>query len=516
MVDIKRKATEIKRKMGIYETRRPQTSAQPQQFEKKWLHPILPSYWDVFHAHNEKRREQGLLPSDFCYDVGIFLVGFRSIPIVLSLAEIHPRAQIYFLYSRDTRPMLGEIADRIAAMLPESDLRTRVKNAVGEKPNFQSDFAVELADPSDPVETFKRIKEIVNRVDSDKRIALDLTGGKKTMISGGFTAGTILGGANFTSSACDMFYVDAETYDSHRHAPEPGTEFLSQLKNPLDIYNWQTRQKAEDFFDGHNYEVAANLWGDVKKNLDTHAKRYGLDAELEAVQASLEMANCYRFWDAFDYEASGDLKGKWGYDEKHVYRSIDVLDILSVVCNRQTLFEDDTRVIHYAVDRYQNAIRRQTSGKLDDAMVRFTQVVEILCNYRIYQIAKAGHLRHGSRAAVSIVPDKRWNLSPLIKILFGSRPNKANRQSYKISDAEERWKVTDFGYESVNDITASIGPRNDFIHLNSSMNQEKTKEDAEKLQRLARKFLENFSRSYCAENGLTFETLLELHELCWE
>lgn len=506
---------DIKKKMRDYERERSQASSYtPQQRDEKWLYPILPSYWDVFHAHNEKRRGQGLLPSDFCYDVGIFLVGFSSLPIVLSLAEIQPRVQIYFLYSRDTRPMLGEIADRIAAMLPESDLTTRVKNAVGEKPNFQSDFAVELVDPSDPVETFKRIKEIVGRVDLDKRIALDLTGGKKTMISGGFTAGTILVGANLTSSACDMFYVDAETYDSRRHAPEPGTEFLSQLENPFDIYNWQTRHEAKAFFDEHNYEVAAELWGYVKKKLDVHAKRYGLDAELEAVQASLEMANCYRLWDAFDYEASRDFKGKWGYDEKHVYHSIDVLDILSEVCDRHTLFEDDTRVIHYAVDRYQNAIRRKKSGKLDDAIVRFTQVVEILCNYRIYQIAEDGHLHHGSRACESIDPDRSWNLRPLIKLLFENAPYKANRQSYRIPAAEERWKVTDFGYKDVQDITASIVPRNDFIHFNSSMNQEKTKEDAEKLQMLARKFLENFSRSYCSENGFPFEALLELHELC--
>ncbi len=513
MVDINQ--NEIKKKMRDYERRRSSGEA-PQQLEEKLLYPILPSYWDVFHARNEERRGQGLLPSDFCYDVGIFLVGFRSIPIVLSLAEIQPRVQIYFLYSRDTLPMLGEIADRIAVMLPESDLRTRVKNAIGEKPKFQSDFAVELADSSDPVETFKRIKEIVGRVDLDKRIALDLTGGKKTMISGGFTACTILVGANLTSSACDMFYVDAETYDSRRHAPEPGTEFLSQLENPFDIYNWQTRHKAEAFFDEHNYEVAAELWGYVKKKLDAHAKRYGLDAELEAVQESLEMANCYRLWDAFDYEASGDFKGTWGYDEKHVYRSIDVLDILSKVCDKHTLFEDDTRVIHYAVDRYQNAIRRKQSGKLDDAIVRFTQVVEILCNYRIYQIAEDGHLRHGSRACESICPDKPWRLSPLIKLLFGSTLYRENSQFYEIPAAEEQWKVTDFGYECVKDITRSIVPRNDFIHFNSGMNQEKTKEDAEKLQMLARKFLENFSRSYCSENGLPFEVLLELHELCWD
>ena len=48
-----------------------------------------------------------------CYDVGIFLVGYSSLPIVLSLAEINPTEKIYFIYSKDTKDVLDEIHNRI-------------------------------------------------------------------------------------------------------------------------------------------------------------------------------------------------------------------------------------------------------------------------------------------------------------------------------------------------------------------------------------------------------------------
>ena len=80
----------------------------------------------------------------------------------------------------------------------------------------------EIAEPSDPVSTFQEIKNIIDRVrDSlgdNARIALDLTGGKKTMIGGGFTAGSIYS----VAPKCDMFYVDSPVYNPDRGAPKPG------------------------------------------------------------------------------------------------------------------------------------------------------------------------------------------------------------------------------------------------------------------------------------------------------
>ena len=208
---------------------------------EKPVNKILPTYFEVFKANNEDPDIPKNLPDKFCYDVGIFLVGYSSIPIVLSIAAIQPRQEIYFLHSKGTDYIVAQIQERIKAMLGKGVALTKLVEC--------ADY-VEVDNPSDPVATFKQIKGIVNAV-GDKHVALDLTGGKKPMLGGGFTAAAILRFADsIRSSACDMFYVDSSQYNEKLGAPVPGTEFLTQLKNPYDIYNVQSTLEAEKLFNG--------------------------------------------------------------------------------------------------------------------------------------------------------------------------------------------------------------------------------------------------------------------------
>ena len=520
-----RKLREISKGMDAYNN--PSNSSfSPKQIEEKYLNPILPAYWEVFHTHNISRRRENLLPNregnnDLppCYDVGIFLVGFSSIPIVLSLAEIQPNEQIYFLYSSETESVLHEISNRIRAMLGDSHspLIDLVEDTVL---NNLKHSALKIDNPSDPVETFKRIKEIVNQV-GNKSVALDLTGGKKTMIGGGFIAGSILTSIDDGQRrTCDMFYIDSLEFDPDRGTPTPGTEFLSLLENPYDMYNVQHTVEAEKLFKQHNYEAAANLWKGVRDKLEKHATRYGLETEKTDAVNHHRRANCYSLWDAFYYDKAKNLKNRhensWGYNEKHVHASaqIDVLDILSEVSDRRSLFKEEARVIHYSVDRYQNGIRRKKSGRLDDAIVRFTQVIEMLCSYKIYKIAQDnGFVDVSSGNTKSIDPIKGKFISDVIRFLFGKSTLKDGDVHYKASNEDMLLDIREYGASEVNDLINLIDYRNDFIHFNSSMKQQQTETNADALQEFAKKFLENFSSDYCTKiDGLSFEGLLKLHE----
>ena len=366
----------------------------PAAYLRRWL----PQYWQAVRAINSyqwERREKRL-PIDVPYDVGIFLVGFSSIPIVLSIAEIQPRQKIYFIHSNDTRRKCDEITNRFTEMLkdppfPPFSPLIGSADAASLIARVQSADRRGIAEPSDPVSTFQEIKDIIDSVrdclGNDARIALDLTGGKKTMIGGGFTAGSIYS----VSPQCDMFYVDSLVYNPDLGAPKPGTEFLTQLESPYDVYNVQSVVQAEELFYEHNYEAAMRLWDEVQKTLGDHADRYGLENEQDAAKKNYCMADCYSPWDAFDYKAAADSARDngdlWEYSSKHVNGQIDVLNILHVVEDQETLFACESRVIHWAVDRYQNAVRRRENDRFDDAIVRFTQVIEILCIYQIYRIA---------------------------------------------------------------------------------------------------------------------------------
>ena len=490
----------------------------------EYLDGVLPGYWQIVREHNTRQfGGQNCLPINSHYDVGIFLVGYSSLPIVLSIAEIQPRQRIYFIHSSDTAPECERIKLRIQQMLTDSQLPCygliNPPDAESLIERVQSAEKWETADPSDPVSTFKEIKKIIDNVRSDfengAKIALDLTGGKKTMIGGGFTAGSIYS----LSPKCDMFYVDSSEYDPDRGAPKPGTEFLSELKNPYEVYNVQSVGQAKELFKQHNYEASAQLWEDVYEKLEDYAERYELEGEQEAVEKYLYMSDCYGFWDAFDYlEAKcskvnhGDL---WGYDTKHICNSIDVLEILSAAENRQTLFAEESQVIHYAIDRYQNGKRRVASDRFDDAIVRFTQVVEILCLYQVYQIATRRLLtdNHGRIVSSDDCLDEHWRMWKLIVFLFGqSRYEKDRDNHYYIQDQEMQLDIGAYGcYCDATEITDLIEARHDFVHLKNSPGWEVMRENSENLEDLARKFLENFSDKYRCENGLSFDELLKLH-----
>ena len=534
---------DINATMRSYENRRQRT---PGGNHQNILHEILPTYWEVFHTHNIYQRKKNQLPSRGddtnhlpCYDIGIFLVGFSTLPIVLSLAEIEPLRQIYFLYSTDTVEMLKQIKDRTSAMLPGSDLSALVDTSA----DINSDFALQIERPSNPVETFKQIKEIIDTICEDLepeiKIALDLTGGKKTMIGGGFTAGSILG----FGDSIDMFYVDSLAYDSTRGTPKPGTEFLTQLENPYNVYNVQSDGQATELFERHNYEGAASLWETVEVELKVYADQYGLRDEQTRVQRHLEMAKCYRSWDAFDYfdaqehkNANGNL---WNYNDKHVYNNrYDVLDILNEVQNKRTLFEREYRVIHFATDRYQNAVRRANGDKLEDAIVRFTQVVEILCNYKIYQIAQDNNLLDENGYEVRYIgPETQWRNFLLIPFLFGANPPRQRNGNYSFTnnpkyersgrernreryyqfrrDADVCLSLDDYPpFTDIREIMQLIECRNDFVHFNRPIGGE-VETIMEKLEKLAYEFLRNFSESYCDycnRINLSFNDLLKLHE----
>ena len=283
----------------------------------------------------------------------------------------------------------------------------------------------------------------------------------------------------------------------------------------------QSVQEAKALFKRHNYEAAERLWKSVRGNLDRHVKQYHfLVNEWQEAIKYYGSSSCYHPWDALDYEEAVKRKTyevnkkvyDWGYSKQHVNGTIDVIDILAKVKNKHTLFGTEQHVIHYAVDRYQNGMRRKQNRKFEDAIVRFAQVIEILCNYRIYRLAQGDYLiQIGSKKSVCTPPDYSWEFKPLIQMLFGTGSVKVKSEDCYVSqDKRMNWK--DYGCDSVKDITDAIQPRNDFLHFNNPMRKEKAKQDAENLRQLALEFLTKFSKGYCCKNDLDFNDLLELHK----
>ena len=187
--------------------------------------------------------------------------------------------------------------------------------------------------------------------------------------------------------------------------------------------------------------------------------------------------------------------------------------------DQRTLFASEERVIHWAVDRYQNAVRRYEGDRFNDAIVRCTQVVEILCIYQIHQIQEAGELtdeNHDPITCPEVVLNEHWSITKLIRFLF--KKHSMYERRYRIANRDKHLNINDYdGYNEVCDMTRLIKHRKRFCPCSKNSGHGKNcEQNAENLRDLAWIFLKNFSLDYRCGTGLSFDDLLELHQFSWD
>lgn len=146
------------------------------------------------------------------------LVGFSVEPLVLSSLAINPTEQLILLYSKETEQ---ESKNPLYKKLIENNYTTTIRDEI-----LIDNKNICLINSSDPKDIFNTI-EFVTKDYHANDVAIDITGGKKNMISCAFLSAVIKG---FT-----IYYVDHEEYFLKKSVPFPGTEYLSKIEYPLSI-----------------------------------------------------------------------------------------------------------------------------------------------------------------------------------------------------------------------------------------------------------------------------------------
>lgn len=158
------------------------------------------------------------------YHTLILLVGFSIQPLVLSISVLKPK-KVYLLFSKETKENCSKIMKWVDKFTQFINLEGESIEFVG-KDSWVDPKCQYLVDSSDPSDTYNKILNIINNEKTNGPIAIDITGGKKTMVSGAFTAAAI--------TDTDALYVDFSDYDGAN--PIPGTEFIQLQTNPLDVF----------------------------------------------------------------------------------------------------------------------------------------------------------------------------------------------------------------------------------------------------------------------------------------
>ncbi|RLC01658.1 MAG: TIGR02710 family CRISPR-associated protein [Deltaproteobacteria bacterium] len=318
----------------------------------------------------------GLVQLHESYDILVTLVGFSLQPLMHTILTICPCC-VYPLVTNETKFFHENI--------PLGKYLEHLVGQYGEKGKSITIMKPVITDTIGSVDAFQKIRRIIQDAGKDKKVGIDITGGKKSMDVSAFLAAAI-------EKDTHIFYVDFEGYKKDK--VQCGTEFLNKLDNPYDIYNVDLMNKAEELFDHHNYQAACEIFGEIETKLQEKASGFRLDDILGDVQKLRQAAASYENWDQLEYEKAWD---KLPSPEKNASAVLDVLKRMDEIrkikksegnannareINCQTLEslkEESERkwFVLFAFDLFFNAQRRKKQGRFEDATIRLTRVLEV-------------------------------------------------------------------------------------------------------------------------------------------
>ena len=293
------------------------------------------------------------------YDGLILPVGFSPEPLILSILAIKAK-EIAFLYTPETRELLNRIQKETE--LPLSQITS-----------------CEISG-SDIAEVYKAIMNLYDDWGYPANIAVDITGGKKSMVSGVAMAGAVLG--------ADIYYVDNHQFHRELSKPEPGSEYLSLLDNPYTVFGDLEINKAKDLYNGHDYAGAKRVFDQLKRQVGDTDKAatyeaYGLLCagyeawdNLNFGKAKNDLHNLLTHLDRFSHPLS-----EW---QLKLIQQKKALELLLKFIKNKELALDSPDGFHFAFMLYHNALRREAQGKLNTSCLILYRLLEWIEQHRLY------------------------------------------------------------------------------------------------------------------------------------
>ncbi|MDA8333974.1 MAG: TIGR02710 family CRISPR-associated CARF protein [Peptococcaceae bacterium] len=324
----------------------------------------------------EERARHGLEGNDVRYPFMILTLGMSPQPLVLSLLIWRPR-KVLLLVTAESRRFVEWVRRHTQRDLAWENVDVR-----------------EVGD-GDPARLYQEIMDAYERWGRPAMGAIDITGGKKGMGAAAAQASTILG--------FDVLYVDYARYLPDKRLPEPGTEYLTVLPNPLSVMGEIELGQAVALADSYEYGGAADI-------LEALANRVPGASSLYYEVLGL-ICRAYQAWDALDLapagremaEARRKLRQHGGSGG---VRQLSILAAKDILLARQ---EEAIRILREGLpakpvplplerltDRkfllallgtlYHMALRREAVGRLDMAGLLWYRLLEMMEQARLAEL----------------------------------------------------------------------------------------------------------------------------------
>lgn len=298
------------------------------------------------------------------YDALILTVGKSPEPLILSILAMNPN-KVGLLYTSETEKYLPRIQQETGLNLNQ--------------------LAQRQVDGSNTIEMYKTIMDIYADWGNPENIAVDITGGKKSMVSSAAMAGAVLG--------ADIYYVDNTKFTDY-NKPEPGTEFLSLLDNPYTVFGDLEVEKAKGLYNRHAYAGARRIFEQLKGVVGDANK-------VIVYEAYSLLCSIYETWDNLDFETAivnidqlldilnrfsmlGVLTKLSNFLPK-LSEQKTALDCLENIEKNEKLALAIPEGFHFAFMLYHRALRLENREKLDLACLLLYRLLEWIEQHRLAQ-----------------------------------------------------------------------------------------------------------------------------------
>ncbi|MHA1734051.1 MAG: hypothetical protein ACTSU5_19085, partial [Promethearchaeota archaeon] len=115
-------------------------------------------------------------------------------------------------------------------------------------------FFEEKVNANDAVTVYQKIKNVSDKYPNDS-VIVDFTGGTKAMVGGAALAASIL--------KAPLVYVGSSNYLKNLKRPDPGSEFLTHVADPYEVFGDRQEQEGIALANSGEYQAAAQVLGEL-------------------------------------------------------------------------------------------------------------------------------------------------------------------------------------------------------------------------------------------------------------
>lgn len=333
-------------------------------YEQNLMQPIVEDY--------EKRNEDMVFEK---VDYLILSVGTSYEPLILNISLLNPE-HILFLYTPETEYILEKIVEYL-----------RLKSSIYQK---------RVVDATDPLSVYYEIKQAYLSWERPAKVYIDFTGGTKTMSASAALAGSLID--------VQLVYVGTEKYLPDFRKPEPGSEVLYYIDNPVEVFGDLELEKVFTLIERYNYAGAAEKLQYLKENIPDPLNR-------QQINFVYLLVRIYEEWDALEFQSAYEMMEQLLKELKRDYRmhkNILMMDFQPNLNNQFKLLaqlrkipgliaaKEQFRILEnkfimsaLTFTMYANAIRRERQEKYDMATLLLYRLLEMieqsrLMSYGIY------------------------------------------------------------------------------------------------------------------------------------